>query len=83
MRIGHGNSTQLYMDTNFYPERMNFWERMVLNLLNLTVIEDQIDDDQNTTEYEKSTESSIATVFQIHALYITGYLLLFIIPAIV
>ena len=87
MSIGHGNSIQVYIDENFLSERMNFWENVVLNLTNLTQFDSMdeyfIDDYQNTTEYEKSTDTSTAIVFQIHSLCITGYLLLFIIPAIV
>ena len=81
MRIGHGNSVEIYMDENFLPERMNFWENVILNL---TVPRHEyfIDVYEATNEYEENTKSSITMISPIYTLCITGCLLLIIITVV-
>ena len=81
MCIGDEKSTEIYMDGNFLPERMNFWENVILNL-SMPIHEYFINDYEDTTEYEKDTESSIAIASQIRSLCTPAYLLLLLIPAI-
>ena len=69
------------MDKNFLPERMNFWENVVLNFT-VPMHKYFINVYGVTTEYEENTKSSIAIVSQINSLCIIAHLILFLVPVI-